>query len=187
MTRILHTYPIIYLLFYSPFSSRLHREPFLSLLPSRCFADQRAFRRPAPSLPSPSLAHSLFLRALSKVSSLCRRSSTPRLASGRKREAFCVFVALIHTLCSYVRYRRDGLCGPRSRVLTGQDRTVTTATPCTTNSQRGHTQRTRIPCRTRAECNARNSGAKGAGPQGIARVLCARVQSLGRISSRIQS
>jgi hypothetical protein len=32
MTRILHTYPIIYLLFYSLLSSRLHREPFPSLL-----------------------------------------------------------------------------------------------------------------------------------------------------------
>ena len=47
----------------------------LASFSSRCFADQRAFRRPAPSLLSPSLTHSLLLRVLSKRRTL--RTSFP--------------------------------------------------------------------------------------------------------------
>jgi hypothetical protein len=63
MTRTLHTYPIIYVLFYSLFSSRSHRERFLSLLFHRVASPTNG--RFADRLPR-SVAHSLFFRALSK-------------------------------------------------------------------------------------------------------------------------
>ena len=60
-----------------------------------------------------------FLRALSKVSSLCPPQQHTSLGFGtHARSVLCIRCTHTHTLCSYVRYRRDGLCGPRSRVLT---------------------------------------------------------------------
>jgi hypothetical protein len=111
-----------YLLFYSLFSSRLHREPFPSLLFHRVASPTNGRFADRPPLPSPSLAHSLFLRALSKVSSLCPPQQHTSLGFGtHARSVLCIRCTHTHTLCSYVRYRRDGLCGPRSRVLTNPD------------------------------------------------------------------